>query len=1053
MIHQLNCSSSNFLSIKHFAGDHNYDLPPNAVGGVLPPVIQGCYAPGSVVEFETVLSAHHMGHFEFFGCPISAGEVATQSCFNSNPLTFLSDELYTARKDPNYPERAYIPRTDYPGGLVKDAQDKYLFKHKYQLPSNLQGELVLIQWHYVTGNSCMDEGYDQYDWPPNFYPGNIPMCTLPLPADGRGVPEQFWNCAEVSISQSCGGGGGGENPITTTTSTTSVATGATVSTSSSSTTTTVSPQPQTCAAETAVCGPNTHCSNGCCSQYGYCGTTEAYCGACCQNGSCWNDPSPPSPPPPSPTPPTNNPPSGVSYAAEHEDSRLIAYVGNWQTCPTDEMIDAYSHIVIAFAVSYTWSPGQNSCSTTCDVASSLPICGNANRQDLIDKWRGMGKKVILSFGGAGMGGSWSGDQNNCWDYCFGREEELSTSLVNIVGSQQLDGIDIDYEYCYDVAGKQSGRCSQRTSNYSDSNAQAFLDTLTSKLRVKLNTLQSNNGYSRGRYELTHAPMDSDLVSDSKYFQILKNRHQDLDFIMPQFYNGVTKAVVDGIGGSGSGALSAAVLFGSLANDMFEGEPNKVVFGFCISDCSFTGSNTNANQAVQVMSDLKTYSNGEFACNGGAFFWVADHDVGGLWSDAVLNEVKATAGCSSTTGSTSSTTSSQTSSTNAPPTTTTTQVVTTQATTSQTTTSSVNTQATVVTTTTSSTTSSSSTTPSGELVISKSPRCGISELDAREGCGDICVSSADCGAGEWCWGVHDNYCGSIPTRTYINPKQSNVWTRCGKDEISARTFCGEPCTWQCSTPGESCQSVYTNWCDSEYTTEVGTTSSTTAVAVTKQPTSQPVTPSPSKKPSLSPVTARPSKSPSMKPVTASPVTPSPTKTEVTVTTTPTAAPVSASPTKNPITYSPSKAPITSPPSKPPTNQPVETTTTTTTTSTIVNTQATVATTTTPKKLVVSKSPRCGTSELHARETCGKECVSSADCSSGEWCWGVHSNYCGSIPQRIYYQPKQSSVWTRCGKDEISARTFCGEACTWKCSTPGEKCIPINSNYCGSDYYEV
>ncbi|EED87251.1 glycoside hydrolase, partial [Thalassiosira pseudonana CCMP1335] len=210
-----------------------------------------------------------------------------------------------------------------------------------------------------------------------------------------------------------------------------------------------------------------------------------------------------------------------------------------------------------FAVSYTWSPGQNSCSTTCDVASSLPICGNANRQDLIDKWRGMGKKVILSFGGAGMGGSWSGDQNNCWDYCFGREEELSTSLVNIVGSQQLDGIDIDYEYCYDVAGKQSGRCSQRTSNYSDSNAQAFLDTLTSKLRVKLNTLQSNNGYSRGRYELTHAPMDSDLVSDSKYFQILKNRHQDLDFIMPQFYNGVTKAVVDGIGGSGSGALSAA----------------------------------------------------------------------------------------------------------------------------------------------------------------------------------------------------------------------------------------------------------------------------------------------------------------------------------------------------------------------------------------------------------------------------------------------------------------------------------------------------------------
>ena len=66
------------------------------------------------------------------------------------------------------------------------------------------------------------------------------------------------------------------------------------------------------------------------------------------------------------------------------------------------------------------------------------------RQDLIDKWRGQGKKVVLSFGGAGMGGSWPGDNNNCWDYCFGKEEEVSTQLVSIVQSQNLDGIDLDY---------------------------------------------------------------------------------------------------------------------------------------------------------------------------------------------------------------------------------------------------------------------------------------------------------------------------------------------------------------------------------------------------------------------------------------------------------------------------------------------------------------------------------------------------------------------------------------------------------------------------------
>ncbi len=149
----------------------------------------------------------------------------------------------------------------------------------------------------------------------------------------------------------------------------------------------------------------------CCSQWGYCGTTEAYCGECCQSNCSGQPPSPPSPSPPSPGPPTNNPPpsSGFNYDADHgEDSRLIAYVGNWQACPTDEQIDAYSHIVIAFAVSYTWSPGKNNCDATCQVPSSLPLCDNQARPDLIEKWRGMGKKVIMSFGGAGMGGSWSG---------------------------------------------------------------------------------------------------------------------------------------------------------------------------------------------------------------------------------------------------------------------------------------------------------------------------------------------------------------------------------------------------------------------------------------------------------------------------------------------------------------------------------------------------------------------------------------------------------------------------------------------------------------------
>lgn len=320
-----------------------------------------------------------------------------------------------------------------------------------------------------------------------------------------------------------------------------------------------------------------------------------FCGVCCQNGPCtWINPNPPPPPPPR---------TNITYNANHgEDSRLIAYVGNWQACPTQKDVAAYSHIIIAFAVTYTWQWNKNACDKQCNIGSVLPVCGNVNNQMIINQWRAAGKKVILSFGGAGMGGSWSGDTNNCWDYCFGKEEQIANRLTSIVKNQMLDGVDIDYEYCYDIDGTtyrpgyNTQLCNQRDKAiYTDAKAQNFLNTLTSKLRVKLDALQASNGYDRGRYIVTHAPMDSDLTmtandengqnTTSKYFQILKARREDLDFLMPQFYNGVTRPGRDGIDGRGSNisdsfnsqavTISAADLFSSLANDLFDREPNKV----------------------------------------------------------------------------------------------------------------------------------------------------------------------------------------------------------------------------------------------------------------------------------------------------------------------------------------------------------------------------------------------------------------------------------------------------------------------------------------------
>jgi len=420
------------------------------------------------------------------------------------------------------------------------------------------------------------------------------------------------------------------------------------------------------------------CSAGyhCCSQYGWCGVGGAYCGDGCQSGPCngsynfnycgvswpaadancgtpcpggsdaecpggetcyadaWSCPSvqPDGNPVPAPPPPAPGPPTPTASAGD--DTRLIAYVGNWQDCPSSSQTDAYTHIVVAFAVTYTWSQAKNNCDTSCNLAPTVPICANWNNQGLVDGWRAQGKKVILSFGGAGMGGSWVGDNNNCWDYCLDKAESLSTQLVSVVQNQRLDGIDIDYEYCYDIAGGQHGGCSQVDSAYyTDAKAQNFLRDITSKLRTKLDALGTG-------YELTHAPMDAD-IDGSKYYDILKERSADLDFLMPQFYNGITRPVPDGFASSGTGTVSAKSVYDTLVSDMFGGAPEKVVFGFCIDDCGGTGSNASGSQAVTVMQQVGTH----YPCHGGAFFWVAFKDYGGSWSDVVWAEIAPSSGCS------------------------------------------------------------------------------------------------------------------------------------------------------------------------------------------------------------------------------------------------------------------------------------------------------------------------------------------------------------------------------------------------------------------------
>ena len=296
----------------------------------------------------------------------------------------------------------------------------------------------------------------------------------------------------------------------------------------------------------------------------------------------------------------------TSPEGEGDNSRMIAYLGNWQACPSDEQIDQYTHIVIAFAVSYTWAPGKNRCSPTCEIARPL-TCGSQERPDLIERWQAKGKKVILSFGGAGMGGSWSGDNNDCWDYCFGREDYVIDRLTELVTDSNLDGVDIDYEYFYD--DNQNGSGFTRGTE-----AKIFLRDVTLGLR---DSLPSSS-------EITHAPMEPDVVPGKGYYNVLKEVAHSLDFLMPQYYNGFVR--------SHNNFAGALAHYRVLTNEVFGGDATKIVYGFCINDCP--GFNLNGDKSAEVMGWLSDV----YPCNGGAFFWVVNHDVGGLWSSRVNQQL-------------------------------------------------------------------------------------------------------------------------------------------------------------------------------------------------------------------------------------------------------------------------------------------------------------------------------------------------------------------------------------------------------------------------------
>jgi len=168
----------------------NYDDWLDVNGNPMPWVSQETYIEGQEFEIDGTLTTNHAGHMEIYLCNMGRG--STTECLRANPAVFVSDPIYDGPKDPTYPERAYFSN---------DADYRFIYK----IPEGFFGDQVLVQWRYITANSCIPPGYRDdpvysrlktLGW---LRSEGMADCDWPTNETGEGVPEQFWNCAEISV--------------------------------------------------------------------------------------------------------------------------------------------------------------------------------------------------------------------------------------------------------------------------------------------------------------------------------------------------------------------------------------------------------------------------------------------------------------------------------------------------------------------------------------------------------------------------------------------------------------------------------------------------------------------------------------------------------------------------------------------------------------------------------------------------------------------------------------------------------------------------------------
>eukprot|EP00752_Nemacystus_decipiens_P016303 g14579.t1 len=184
------------------------------------PVLE-TYSEGGILEVKTIASTNHWGHIEMFLCDAAdlpdgpEDSIVTQSCFNKYPLDRAGDDEGNSPVDPANRGRFILDpvcragETDQemlPGAFPGDVATA-----RFQLPRGVTCERCVIQMVYYTGNSCKHQGYAEFNpesWPSTCAPTKDQWINEEVGFCGEGdnYPEEFWNCADISITSDGGPG-------------------------------------------------------------------------------------------------------------------------------------------------------------------------------------------------------------------------------------------------------------------------------------------------------------------------------------------------------------------------------------------------------------------------------------------------------------------------------------------------------------------------------------------------------------------------------------------------------------------------------------------------------------------------------------------------------------------------------------------------------------------------------------------------------------------------------------------------------------------------------